>query len=372
METDRFDALIIGGGFFGCCIALHLRERGLARVGVAERGGRLLGRASYGNQARVHHGYHYPRDFTTAYRSRMNFRRWTERYRAAVDDTFVMLYAVARRNSLVTARQFAHMMSEIGAPCTPAPRRQAALFSPALVEAVFETEEYAFDADRLAAMLADDMERAGVEVMLDTTASVLSCGGGGVRLGLDGPAGQRSVGARMAFNTTYGMLAHVPGTPPVSTGIKYEIAEICLVEPPPELRGFGVTLMDGPFFSCMPFPARGLHSFTHVRYTPHVWWTEETAPGRDPYAFLDSYPRVTSFGDMQRDASLFLPALERAAYRDSIFEVKVVLVANEQNDGRPILVEGDPAAGGVVTVLGGKLDNIFDVLSVIDEKGPLA
>jgi hypothetical protein len=57
---------------------------------------------------------------------------------------------------------------------------------------------------------------------------------------------------------------------------------------------------------------------------------------------------------------------------DSIFEVKVVLMANEQNDGRPILVEGEPVTGGVVAVLGGKLDNIFDVLEAIDARERLA
>ena len=74
MSGDRWDALVVGGGFYGCCIALHLRRKhGLARVGVVERGPGLLGRASFTNQARVHQGYNYPRDFTTAYRSRANF-----------------------------------------------------------------------------------------------------------------------------------------------------------------------------------------------------------------------------------------------------------------------------------------------------------
>ena len=31
---------------------------------------------------------------------------------------------------------------------------------------------------------------------------------------------------------------------------------MALVEAPPELDGLGVTVMDGPFFSMMPFPSR--------------------------------------------------------------------------------------------------------------------
>ena len=36
----------------------------------------------------------------------------------------------------------------------------------------------------------------------------------------------------------------------------------------------------------MPFPARKMHSLSHVRYTPHAFWIED---GRDPYAVLDAY-----------------------------------------------------------------------------------
>ena len=69
------DALVVGGGFYGCGIAAALRQRhGLARVLVVERETDLLARASYVNQARVHNGYHYPRSFMTAYRSRVSRR----------------------------------------------------------------------------------------------------------------------------------------------------------------------------------------------------------------------------------------------------------------------------------------------------------
>lgn len=71
------EAIIIGGGFYGSAIAIHLaRQRGFKRIVLLEREGGLLRRASYNNQARVHNGYHYPRSFTTAYRSRVNLPRF--------------------------------------------------------------------------------------------------------------------------------------------------------------------------------------------------------------------------------------------------------------------------------------------------------
>ena len=76
VKNNTADAVIIGGGCYGSAIAIYLaKQRGLRRVILLEREPKLLSRASYTNQARVHNGYHYPRSFTTAFRSRVNLPR---------------------------------------------------------------------------------------------------------------------------------------------------------------------------------------------------------------------------------------------------------------------------------------------------------
>src|SRR3954454_6914243 len=107
MQTNCDDA-IIGGGFFGCMIALRLRKS-CARVVILEEKDRLLSRASYNNQARVHNGYHYPRSSLTAFRSRWNFQRFVEEFGDCIDSSFQKYYAVARTFSKVSARQFRHV-----------------------------------------------------------------------------------------------------------------------------------------------------------------------------------------------------------------------------------------------------------------------
>lgn len=73
-KQEQADAVIIGGGFYGAAIAVYLvKNRGMRKVILLERESSLLSRASYNNQARIHNGYHYPRSFTTAFRSRVNF-----------------------------------------------------------------------------------------------------------------------------------------------------------------------------------------------------------------------------------------------------------------------------------------------------------
>lgn len=354
-------AIVVGGGFYGAAVAAYLKtERGFADVRLFEAGPRLLGRASFVNQARVHNGYHYPRSFTTAYRSRVNYPRFLAAYQGAVT-SFEAVYALARRNSKVTPRQMERFCADVGAPLAAAPPEVAGLFDPRTVACAYMAEEAAFDAERLAGIAARTLAEAGVDVRLNAEVAAVEPDGDAVSVTVGG-AGHR---AHMVFNCAYSRLQAfaAAGTP---LGLKHELTELALVRPPPELAGLGVTVMDGPFFSCMPFPARGVHSLSHVRYTPHMSWTE--AGERDPYAVLDAYPQESRVDRMLRDAARYLPAMADSVYEGSLFTVKTVLGRNEGDDGRPILFERHGPGGRVVSILGGKIDNVFDVLERLDEE----
>src|SRR5215471_10731790 len=100
----RYDAIIVGGGIYGCFIALRLAQN--RKVMLIEREPRLLTRASYHNQARVHGGYHYPRSLLTALRSRVNAPRFVNEFKSAIHADFEHYYAISRRRSNVTSDQF--------------------------------------------------------------------------------------------------------------------------------------------------------------------------------------------------------------------------------------------------------------------------
>lgn len=370
MSTTEADAVIIGGGFYGAAIAIYLaKERRLSRVILLEREPRLLSRASFNNQARVHNGYHYPRSFTTAFRSRVNFPRFVRDWPEAVKRDFTKLYAIARRNSKVTARQFERFCHEIGARIEPAEAGLKELFEPRLIEAVFLVEEYAFDSTRLAAWALKELQESGVEVRLSTSAMSLSRDSRwGVNVTtLDRNGNSDSVKCRYLFNCTYSGLNQLSGEfPGTKTRLKHEITEMALLTAPPALAGLGVTVMDGPFFSMMPFPARGLHTLSHVRYTPHFSWQDER--GDDPYKKLQEYERESRVDRMLRDVGRYMPAVLEAKYADSLFEVKTILQKNEADDGRPILFEQHAELPGCYSVLGGKIDNIYDVLEKLENE----
>ncbi len=365
MRAD-YDVAIVGGGFFGCCIALYLRSVA-DRIVILERSQELMTRASAINQARVHAGFHYPRSFATALRSFANQDRFREVFANAIVDNFDMLYAIARRGSKITAKRFALMFQAMGAPVGLAPEHHRALFDPETIEGVFHCQEFAFDWKILRDELAGRLDRAGIEIRCGIEALEAGPVDGGVGLALSDGS---HIAARKAVNATYGQINALPkrsGMAPFST--KYELAEIALAEPPSEFKGLGVTVMDGPFFSFMPFPAERLYSFTHVRYTPHFAWTDNVSP-KPTYETAEGLPKATRWRHMVADAKRYMPCLERMVWRQSLYEVKALMARNEIDDGRPILYHPHAECPGLISVLGGKIDNIFDLFEVISTSEP--
>jgi hypothetical protein len=150
--------------------------------------------------------------------------------------------------------------------------------------------------------------------------------------------------------------------------LRHELAELCLAEVPGELRDVGVTVVCGPFFSVMPFPPRGLHTLSHVRYTPHTWWLDDESHVVDPYAVMRAQERRSAWQYMVRDAQRYLPCLREAVYRDSLWEVKTVLPQHEEDDGRPILFYRAKETPRYVSIMGGKIDNVFDCQMELDRE----
>jgi hypothetical protein len=149
---------------------------------------------------------------------------------------------------------------------------------------------------------------------------------------------------------------------------KHELTELALVEPPPELAGAAVTVMDGPFFSLMPYPSRGLFTLSHVRYTPHANWYDR--PG-EPLTDVALPPlgagRPSRFTHMVRDAERYLSVMRGCRYADSIWEVKTVMPRSEQDDSRPILLQRSAEFPACLTVLGAKIDSVYDVEDALQE-----
>ena len=357
-----YDAIIIGAGFYGCVLAEHLSQQGL-KVLICEQGVRAMERASAINQARIHTGFHYPRSFVTSLRSLHNRPRFLQEFGPAVVSDFQMLYAVAKRGTKVNAQRFHGMYQAMKAPIREATAAHRNLFDENLIEAVFCCDEDAFDYAILRELVFARLEKTDVSIAFSVEVSRMESASGALRVHL---ADGRTVEAARVFNVSYAQLnATLRRSGIALLPLKHELVEIALVEPPPQLTPIGVTVMDGAFFSTMPYPAAGAYSLTHVRYTPHFSWTDDP-DGPSAYEVAASLPTKTRWRHMVSDSRRYMPILSDVKWKRSLFDVKTVLIKSEQDDSRPILLRHHDDMPGLWSVLGGKIDNVYDLLALVD------
>jgi len=87
---------------------------------------------------------------------------------------------------------------------------------------------------------------------------------------------------------------------------------------------------------------------------------------QDPYNLFSEGRPATHYRFMVQDAQRYMPSLAGCRHVDSLWEVKTVLPASEGDDSRPILFKRDHGMKNLVCLMGGKIDNIYDVLHEID------
>lgn len=366
--TTQFDTVIIGGGFYGLRTALFLYEHlDVKNILILEKESMPMTHASYVNQARVHNGYHYPRSILTAHRSRVNFDRFVNEYRPAVVDSFPKYYAIARNLSKVNAKQFKAFCDKIGAEINPAPQNIQGLMNHNLIEDIFTVKEFAFNSHVLRDLLIERIKKCpGITLQTDTEVQRIEKGEP-LRVITD----KGNYEAASVLNCTYAEINNLhrnSGLPLVP--LKHEIAEMCLVELPEELKDFSITVMDGPFFSIMPFPTTPYHTLSHVRYTPHMsWLDDENTPSErhDTHRFHDQLALQSNYRQMYADVVRYIPALAGMKFARSIHDVKTILRKSEGDDSRPILFKPHFGFRGYTCIMGGKLDNIYDVFDELEE-----
>ena len=366
-DAIEFDALVIGGGFYGSTIASYIKNKiGMKRVALFEKEKTLLKRASLHNQGRVHNGYHYPRSVKTAFRSKINYPIFLSDWKSAIKDDFINLYGIASNNSKVNAKQYLRFCGEFGGTIKIAESNLKKLFNPRLLEEVFLVNECVFNANKLAELANEELKNAGVQIFFETNAKGISYNKDHLSLTIESNLGKASsINSKFIFNCTYSGINQFSGSfLGTKTSLKHEITEICLIKVPDILKDIGVTIMDGSFFSMLPSASRDCHTLSHVRYTPHISW--EDSPNTDPYEKLKGYAYNSRFNRMIRDSCRYVPSIVNAKYIDSYFEIKTVLAKNEIDDGRPILFEKMENLPGCYSVLGGKIDNIYDVLEYLN------
>jgi len=371
----EFDKIILGAGLYGLYAALYCAQRG-QHVLVLEYDEAAFKRATYINQARIHMGYHYPRSYSTAIKSAGYFNRFNKDYSFCVLDKFDQIYATSSNFSWSNAEQFKQFCKAVNIRCEEiSPTRY---FKNGYCDGAFITEEYTYDAQILKKYFLEQLkDYPKVIIKYGCRVKDIENNGNSYEITLIDDVKFKS---SFVLNATYASVNQIQNLLGFEMfRIKYELCEIILCNVSDSLQNIGLTVMDGPFFSIMPFGKTGFHSLTSVTFTPHVT-CKESLPKFNCQKRSNGFCSPKNLGNCNdcpskpESAWPYMSKLAHKYMRDellfefdhSLYSMKPILLASEIDDSRPTVVRTFSEKPTFVSVLSGKINTVYDLDEILN------
>ncbi len=372
-KEQKTDCIIIGAGIFGLYAALLLVKRGQS-VAIIDKSLRPFSRASAINQARVHNGYHYPRSCDTAEKVADYYNKFVKDFDFAINNSFQQIYAIASNGSKTSAQGFINFCKKVNIPLKEVNPSQ--YFNKGSVETAFLTEECSFDFAKIRDYLLDKINTSAIfhygvnikEVKRENPTYTITLDTG---LNLSAP---------LIINASYaGINEVIDKFDQDFFNLKYELCEMVLCEVPGKFKNLGITVMDGDFFSIMPFGSSNFHVLTSVGHTPHsvscsrfptfknhtdrsVCKTHEVRG-----CIVCSQKLKSAWNKMYPLSRSFLKQNFKIKYKDSKFELKALLKSSESDDSRPTIIKHHTNNPTFISVLSGKISTIYDLEKICEQ-----
>ena len=376
-EVMKYDKIIIGAGIYGLYAALICGKKG-ENILVIEKEDEAFKRATYINQARVHMGYHYPRSYSTAIKSANYFKRFTEDFDFCILKDFEQIYATSKNFSWTNAKEFKKFCDNANIVCEPV--IPSKYFKDDMCDGCFKTLEYTYDAMLLKKYFLDELSKYK-NVTIKYGRKIKSIKKLSKVYKITDQDSTYTSG--YVLNATYGSINQILdmlGLEPFK--IKYELCEIILCTVSDKFKNIGITVMDGPFFSIMPFGKTGYHSLTSVTFTPHKTCYESLPkfPCQDKAnAIIPNYCTSKCLGNcnecpakpesawnyMSNLAKKYLKDEFEFEYVGSLFSMKPILLSSEIDDSRPTVIKTFTTNPTLVSVLSGKINTVYDLDEVL-------
>lgn len=369
-----YDKIIIGAGIYGLYAALFCAKKG-ENVLVLEKDSQAFKRATYINQARVHMGYHYPRSYSTAIKSAGYFERFNNDYGFSVLSNFDQVYATSKNFSWTNAEQFKKFCNSAKIRCDEISNEK--YFKNGMCDGSFITKEYTYDAQILKKYFVDEISKfKNVSIKYNVKIEKINKLKETYQIILEN---NEIFESGYILNATYAGVNQILNKVGYENfKIKYELCEIILCKVSENLKNVGITVMDGPFFSIMPFGKTGYHSLTSVTFTPHktcydnvpIFQCQEISRG---FCTKDSLGNCNDCNAKPESAWPYMSSLAKKylkekyefEYVKSLFSMKPILKASEIDDSRPTVIKQYSKNPTFISVLSGKINTVYDLDEVL-------
>ena len=376
-KEQKTDCIIIGAGIFGLYAASLLVKRGRS-VAIIDKSIRPFSRASAINQARVHNGYHYPRSYETAVKVADYYNKFVRDFDFAINNSFEQVYAIASKGSKASAKAFVDFCKKVNIPLKEV--NLDLYFNRGSVEAAFLTQECSFDFAKIRDFLLDKINTSA-SYYYGTSIKAVEKGNPSYTITLDN--GTR-LSAPLVINASYaGINEVIDKFDQQFFDLKYELCEMTFCEVPKEFKNLGITVMDGDFFSIMPFGSSNFHILTSVGHTPHDVSYDKIPNFKNNAeqstcemhgvnkCIVCSQNLKSAWNEMYKLSQSFLKPNFRIKYKDSRFEIKAISKTSENDDSRPTIIKKHTTDPTFISVLSGKISTIYDLERICEQSGRL-
>lgn len=322
---------VLGGGFYGCHVALHMRWLG-HEVELHEIRDGIFKGASGSIPARIHQGFHYPRSRLTRAACLEHSEAFMGEYGRFTRGVPVNIYAIAADRSLVDFDQYVRTL-ENEIPFIP----------------IYDPEEYGLRNVEGAVLTGErhivtDDVRTYFEDML------------GPYLRLNTPPGEID-SKEWDFTIDCTFCAND------GAGVdRYEPCLVVLLKGPTDTA---ITVMDGPFGSLYPWnETLGLSSLSSAKWTPFSKSCKTWAAANDLLHTLHQRELMDQARGMIDDMLHFYPSLMN---KREIAELRTSIRAMPLSGADTRLVDVRKVGERVLRVRAGKIDAVIHAAETIEE-----
>lgn len=374
---ERADYLVVGGGIFGVYTALYLADHNYT-VCLLEKESELFSKASTVNQARLHEGYHYPRSLSTALMAHEYKDRFILEHKPYINTQFESYYAIDKSASFTSVLEFENFCRLIQIPAQKIKHHPLIDFNQ--IEELFLAQEYTFDPMGIAGYYNNRLRtNKNIFLQLNTRIEQAETTNGiwEIKYRLNGHHTINSLQAQAVINATYAGTNGINalfGVRPLE--LVYKISEMVYIWSP-ELQHIGLTVMDGPYASIMPYGLSGISSLSSVPYTHHKV-SEDHLPVFDcqqdnQHCNPDYLANCNTCAVRPLShQSLMVQQIKKYFKKDvtmeylySLFAIKTKLKSSLADDARPTEISKLHENPSFYCLFSGKINSIYEIEKLI-------
>lgn len=327
--------LIIGGGLFGCSIALELSKSGYD-VTLIEQNSSIMSNASKYNHNRIHYGYHYPRSLETAIQSLDGLLSFLIKYKEAIVTNFPNYYAISANQSNINAAEYRKFCDQVGISYH-SEFPSSYIMNNTLLEDSYRVEEPIFDWEILRDLVEKELKNSTVNLKLNTSFT------------------NEFINFDFIINCTYSSINKINKLIGVPL-LKFKLQDVIIPIFEYNHPKIGLTIMDGPFCSIMP---RGNNPNQFLLYHVKYSVLKETKD-----LILSPLENIEyNLKMIKEDSSNYFPFIKEVKFIDYWRTTRAIPIVD--NDERLSKIITYPSNPNFITVFSGKMSTCIKVAKQI-------